>query len=120
MASISPSAGGALADRITKPDPSSTNTATDDQPASTSWADEVSSPVSSKPASTDDKTNGENTTTTTEAKEASIPQFDGATAPFMGSELREPEFEVDVKLADMQADPNNPLYSAKSFDDLGL
>ncbi|KAJ2890291.1 RNA helicase required for poly(A+) mRNA export, partial [Coemansia aciculifera] len=30
------------------------------------------------------------------------------------------EHEVEVRLADMQADPNSPLYSAKSFDDLGL
>lgn len=27
---------------------------------------------------------------------------------------------VQVKLADQQADPNSPLYSVKSFDDLGL
>lgn len=30
------------------------------------------------------------------------------------------EYEVKVKLADIQADPNSPLYSAKSFDELGL
>ncbi|KAJ2114200.1 RNA helicase required for poly(A+) mRNA export [Coemansia sp. RSA 922] len=30
------------------------------------------------------------------------------------------EHEVEVRLADLQADPNSPLYSAKSFDDLGL
>lgn len=29
-------------------------------------------------------------------------------------------YDVAVKLADLQADPNNPLYSVKSFDDLGL
>lgn len=29
-------------------------------------------------------------------------------------------YEVKVKLADLQADPNSPLYSAKSFEDLGL
>lgn len=28
--------------------------------------------------------------------------------------------EVEVQLADLQADPNNPLYSAKNFEDLGL
>lgn len=27
---------------------------------------------------------------------------------------------VQVKLADQQADPNSPLYSVKSFDQLGL
>lgn len=42
-------------------------------------------------------------------------------------ESKEPEsnlikstFEVKVKLADLQADPNSPLFSVKSFDDLGL
>lgn len=30
------------------------------------------------------------------------------------------DFEVDVKLQDLQADPNSPLYSVKSFDELGL
>ncbi|KAI5963387.1 DBP5 [Candida theae] len=29
-------------------------------------------------------------------------------------------YEVQVKLADLQADPNSPLYSVKSFDELGL
>lgn len=30
------------------------------------------------------------------------------------------EYEVSVKLADLQADPNSPLYSVKKFEDLGL
>lgn len=30
------------------------------------------------------------------------------------------EYEVKVKLADLQADPNSPLYSVKSFEELGL
>jgi ATP-dependent RNA helicase DDX19/DBP5 len=30
------------------------------------------------------------------------------------------KYEVAVKLQDMQADPNSPLYSVKSFDELGL
>ncbi|WOO81524.1 ATP-dependent RNA helicase DBP5 [Vanrija pseudolonga] len=29
-------------------------------------------------------------------------------------------FEVEVKLADLQADPNSPLYSAKTFEELPL
>lgn len=29
-------------------------------------------------------------------------------------------YEVAVKLADLQADPNSPLYSVKRFEDLGL
>jgi ATP-dependent RNA helicase DDX19/DBP5 len=30
------------------------------------------------------------------------------------------KYEVTVKLQDMQADPTSPLYSVKSFDELGL
>lgn len=30
------------------------------------------------------------------------------------------QYEVQVKLADLQADPNSPLYSIKSFEELGL
>ena len=42
-------------------------------------------------------------------------------------EIKKPEtnliqnkYEVAVKLQDLQADPHSPLYSVKSFDDLGL
>ena len=31
-----------------------------------------------------------------------------------------PKLEVTVTLADQQADPNSPLYSAKTFEELGL
>lgn len=34
--------------------------------------------------------------------------------------LIESTYQVKVKLADLQADPNSPLYSAKSFEELGL
>ncbi|XBW36649.1 hypothetical protein QEN19_002220 [Hanseniaspora menglaensis] len=36
------------------------------------------------------------------------------------STLLQPEYEVQIKLADQQADPNSPLYSAQSFEDLNL
>jgi hypothetical protein len=69
----------------------------------------------------------DNTTTTdskTEKKDESgvdMAQLDGATTWQNGSAgLDEPEFDVNVKLADLQEDPNNPLYSAKSFDQLNL
>lgn len=52
--------------------------------------------------------------------DASIDQVDGATEPRNGSTLQEPEWDVEVQLADMQTDPNNPLFSAKTFEDLGL
>ena len=49
-------------------------------------------------------------------------QVDGASPEQGGSNLEEPEFDVNVKLSDLQADadPNNPLFSAKSFEQLGL
>jgi ATP-dependent RNA helicase DDX19/DBP5 len=47
-------------------------------------------------------------------------QVDGAPAVLNGSGLAEPEYDVEVKLADLQADPNNPLYSVKEFKDLSL
>lgn len=34
--------------------------------------------------------------------------------------LLKSEYEVEITLADQQADPTSPLYSVKSFDDLGL
>ncbi|KAK0524156.1 RNA helicase required for poly(A+) mRNA export [Tilletia horrida] len=36
------------------------------------------------------------------------------------TELRESSYDVTVTLADQQADPNSPLFSAKSFEQLGL
>lgn len=45
---------------------------------------------------------------------------DGASEALGGSNLQEPEYDVEVKLSDLQADPNNPLFSVKSFENLGL
>jgi ATP-dependent RNA helicase DDX19/DBP5 len=45
---------------------------------------------------------------------------DGAGTLQAGSGLEEPEYDVNVTLADLQADPNNPLYSVKSFQELNL
>lgn len=36
------------------------------------------------------------------------------------SKLLQSTYEVKVTLRDQQADPNSPLYSAKSFEELGL
>jgi ATP-dependent RNA helicase DDX19/DBP5 len=47
-------------------------------------------------------------------------QVDGSGPPGNGADLAETEFNVEVKLADLQADPNNPLFSAKSFEELQL
>lgn len=52
---------------------------------------------------------------------SAAPKEDGASAPAQGSAvLEEPDYTVAVKLSDLQADPNNPLFSVKSFEDLGL
>jgi hypothetical protein len=71
---------------------------------STSWADEVASPIA-------EISNG-----------LEKAQMDGAGEPLNGSELTEPNgsFEVAVQLSDLQANPNDPLYSVKRFEDLGL
>lgn len=45
---------------------------------------------------------------------------DGPSASPASSALRESKYDVQVTLADQQADPSSPLYSAKSFEELGL
>jgi ATP-dependent RNA helicase DDX19/DBP5 len=95
--------GGSLADRISKPDP----------PSGRSWADEVNSPADANPPSV----SGDNKEATEDVSQA---QNDGASEAFNGSGLHEPDYLVEVKLADMQADPNNPLFSATTFEQLGL
>lgn len=47
-------------------------------------------------------------------------QVDGAGSPANGNPLTDTELKVEVKLADLQADPDNPLYSAKTFEELQL
>jgi hypothetical protein len=129
MASPNTPASGSLADRITKPDLSAKTatlsmnaTASSFQPASgASWADEVNSPSAATTPTAAPGTAAPAPATTTEAaQQPNIPQEDGASEAFNGSNLQEPDFAVDIKLADMQADPNNPLFSIKEFEDLGL
>ena len=81
----------------------------------TSWADEVNSPADTQNASVDELTSKANEIDLSNA------QMDGATEAQNGSsQIYEPTYDVNVKLSDVQADPNNPLYSIKSFDELGL
>ena len=56
-----------------------------------------------------DKTNG---TPKPEEKDADKEEKD--------TNLIQNKYEVAVKLQDLQADPNSPLYSVKSFEELGL
>lgn len=96
-------------------------------PKSPSWAEDVpSSSVDAKadksviPASTNAQSSPP---TATEAESSLVvaDQTDGAGGALGGaSGIIEPNYEVDVKLSDVQADPNNPLYSIKSFEELGL
>ena len=79
---------------------------------SSSWADETATTPhqpSLEPAAT------------TGNEPTAIPQVDGAVGVLGGSSgIMEPSYDVDVKLSDMQANPDNPLYSIKSFQELGL
>ncbi|KAF4596225.1 RNA helicase required for poly(A+) mRNA export [Pleurotus pulmonarius] len=55
------------------------------------------------------------------AASTTAPKVEGNDAePAGASDLVSSTFEVAVTLADQQADPNSPLYSAKSFEALGL
>jgi ATP-dependent RNA helicase DDX19/DBP5 len=47
-------------------------------------------------------------------------QADGAAEEIGGSKLEEPEYDVEVKLHNLQEDPKNPLFSIKTFEELGL
>ncbi|CAR24489.1 ATP-dependent RNA helicase DBP5 [Lachancea thermotolerans] len=65
---------------------------------------------------------------TVEQKEQSAPEEQGVPKDETAdqkkkeqdSNLVKSEYEVKVKLADLQGDPNSPLYSIKSFEELGL
>ena len=52
----------------------------------------------------------------------SIPQTDGAGEWLGGSSLQdpEPEYEVSIKLSDLQSDETSPLHSITSFEELNL
>jgi ATP-dependent RNA helicase DDX19/DBP5 len=81
-----------------------------------SWADEANSPLDANPPAADPAKGKEPDDDLAKA------QTDGAGEAFNGTPgIYEPtRYSVDVKLNDMQADPNNPLYSVKSFEDLNL
>jgi len=114
--------------RLTFPDSKKANgtnpAATSFTPSKFNWADEVTTPVQE----TDKQVESEPTSDLPKAHtdgpaddSLEAAQKDGATTWMKGSEgLDEPEFDVNVKLADLQADPNNPLFSAKTFEELKL
>ncbi|KAE9375494.1 ATP-dependent RNA helicase-like protein dbp5 [Stipitochalara longipes BDJ] len=109
--SDTPKASGSLADRITGPAASKLDAATTSftpgaANTSSSWADEVASPVG------------------TESKQLEgtleQSQLDGATIPLAGSGLHDAQYEVEVKLSDIQGDVNSPLFSVSTFEELGI
>lgn len=120
-----------LADRLTFPDNKSKSTAPNPTaatftPGKFNWADEVTTPTNESELDLGSAKMPETETagaTTDGAKDGSLEaaQTDGATSWMGGSSgLDEPEFDVNVKLADLQEDPNNPLFSAQTFEQLNL
>lgn len=117
-----------LEDRISKPDNGqiegkdaqpSTGTNVNAAPfvpgGSTSWADETAE------AATNSEPSAVNARAEKEMSEMSNAQTDGASEPAGGSSgIYDPSYEVNVKLRDLQANPDDPLFSIKSFEELGL
>ena len=106
---------GSLSDRISAPlnaastafSPAAASTTPGPSKSTGSWADEVASPVTSPV--------NESSSSLTKA------QMDGSTIKSGGSALQDVEqYEVEVKLSDIQGDEKSPLYSVKSFDQLGM
>lgn len=104
-----PAPSGSLADRITQPlnaasstfSPSSAAT----EKSSTSWADDVASPTTAKE----------------EKGDLAAAQVDGSYDDEVGPDpLHEPQYEIEVKLSDIQGDKDSPLYSVSSFEQLGM
>jgi ATP-dependent RNA helicase DDX19/DBP5 len=91
-----PKAEGSLSDRISQPAASSTSPPTATTPAS-------AAPESKEPKS-----------------DLADAQVDGAAPPLGGSTLHEPQYDVEVKLSDIQRDANSPLFSISSFEELGM
>ncbi|PGH27627.1 ATP-dependent RNA helicase DBP5 [Polytolypa hystricis UAMH7299] len=92
-----------------------------ESPAQPPAAESLESRISPPDANADKQnasTPATETTETTATTANAPPQVDGAAEPTSG--LQEPEYGVDVKLSDLQADPNNPLYSIKTFEELKL
>lgn len=61
---------------------------------------------------------GDTKTETAPSVPASVPV--SVPASEAGDNLQENDFEVEVKLADLQESADSPLYSVTSFHDLGL
>ena len=90
-----------------KPSVDITATSAGDNSKVQSWADEMATPV--QPSAVESK------------DDLAEAQVDGSSENQNGSAgTFEPTYNVEVKLSDVQADPNNPLYSTTSFEDEAL
>ena len=94
-----PDPSGSLVDRISESSPSSASPS-----ATKTTASNVEAPKDSKDQKTD----------------LADAQVDGASVPLGGSTLHEPQYDVEVKLSDIQGDSSSPLYSISSFEELGM
>ncbi|EKD15293.1 uncharacterized protein L3040_001660 [Drepanopeziza brunnea f. sp. 'multigermtubi'] len=47
-------------------------------------------------------------------------QLDGSSLPHGGSGLHDAQYEVEVKLSDIQGDESSPLFSVSTFESLGI
>lgn len=83
-----------------------------------SLADRISSGEMPSEMRIQDTVDIENTTTPTALPDEKTEHEKEMKPP--GTSLIQNKHKVAVKLQDLQADPNSPLYSVKSFDELGL
>lgn len=90
---------GSLADRITMTNAATSSTGPGPSGDLDIWTDE---PV------------------TVASKSLENAQVDGNAESLGGSSLQEGEYEVEVKLSDLQGDSSSPLYSVQSFEQLGM
>lgn len=108
-----PAKPASLADRVTRPglDASSSSFTPGTSGQTTSWADEVASPVAPKQDPIDSSLGDA--------------QVDGQVEPLGGSGgsfIDDVQYDVEVTLTleELQRQEGNPLHSVKSFEELGL
>ena len=96
----------------------------EDKPPAKSLADRISmgGEETKKPEETRDDKASSLTSTTTPTTNAAPGEKNGdeKDAKEQETNLVQNRYQVAVKLQDLQADPNSPLYSVKSFEELGL
>lgn len=110
-----------LLEQETSKDNTTTTTTADKKESETDLSDALSSvklEKSSEPTKTASSAGGDEKKD--EKKDTKTSETDKKDDEKDQSNLIKSSYEVAVKLADLQADPNSPLYSVKKFEDLGL